>query len=134
MELAIRNFNQDLPDNIACDRQVIDVDIEHPKYLALLACSEFGSFKEKIHLVYDSKDVKFDIGFTSWLAQLPEYGEAIAITGKGVVRKKDSAECYPFPVHIYSRILQLDPEYGHLKSVVLPECINIHIFSISVGS
>ena len=134
MELAIRNFNQDLPDNIACDRQVIDVDIEHPKYLALLACSEFGSFKEKIHLVYDSKDVKFDIGFTSWLAQLPEYGEAIAITGKGVLRKKDSAECYPFPVHIYSRILQLDPEYGHLKSVVLPECINIHIFSISVGS
>jgi hypothetical protein len=134
IELEIRNTDQDTADNVACEGQSIDVNVDRPKCLALIACSEFGSFKEKIYLVYDSNEIELETGFSSWLAQSPEYGEKIAVSGKGIVKSNNKIECYPFPAHLFSRVIRLDEGNGLLKRIILPDCINIHIFAISVCS
>lgn len=129
--LHAENFDVDLFDNIACNGQAISIGINNPKSITILACAEFGSFKEDIKLVFDSGEDHLNMGFTSWLSPCPKFGEEIAVTGKGIEKEKN-LQAYPYPVFLYSSTERID-KIGYLETIMLPLCLNVHIFALTIG-
>jgi hypothetical protein len=131
LELPLCNAHEDAFDNVSCDGQAIEVGIEDPIGIAFVSCAEFGSFREHIRLEFDGRSVTISAGFTSWLSPCPEFGERIALAGRGVVVKDGRASAYPFPAHIFSTVCPVDAS-GFLRRIVLPKCRNIHVFALGV--
>lgn len=135
-----QNMLEEKYDNIICQRQKILVDEqinEHSKIMFLM-CSEFTSCEILVELNFDdgsSENLK--VGVTSWLYPEPEYSDRIALAGTPVQRKGEgvpNAFCYNFSGNIYSSWYKMKCAGKRLKTILLPECENVHVFAISIAN
>lgn len=133
MKFKINNFTNDEFDNIACEGQEIQVDIEGYSKLMILMCSEFADFDEIIEIYYENKEKEIiNFNTTSWLSQYTRENNQIAFPGKGVVREKDTINIYPFEVNLYGCFYNLREKSERIIKIKLPDCLNIHIFAITL--
>lgn len=120
-------------DNIACSRQVIHIKHGYYTSIAFLGCSEWGNYKEDVVINYEDgvKDIyRMELG--DWMPNL-EFGQpqniafqsekaVVLVNGKLV----DVEECNTYVAHIHTK------RDKKITSITLPECINMHIFAITL--
>lgn len=133
MKFDINNMAFNNLDNIFCNGQEIDINKENCKCIMFLACSEFSSYTEEVKVIYEndiSETLKLKV--TSWLSNKPVYDEVVALSGSGAVNSGDKVNVYPFQVSLFAKCYSLKRQ-GKIKKIIMPNCLNIHIFSITIG-
>jgi hypothetical protein len=117
-------------DNISCLGQSVKLSNENYSILMIAGCSEWGNFEDNILIKYQDDSVdELTLGFTDWVAE-PIYNERILAEGKMLENGVDISPLYT--ARIFYHIFQINKEKA-LKNIVLPDCPNMHIFSISLG-
>lgn len=137
-EFNIMNIDNENNDNIICEGQAISLkyDMKEKNYIMLLMCSEFTSMEENIKIIYaDDSFENINIGATAWLKSGPDYNDYIVLEGSPVVVLKEAKEVYKynFPGYVYGSIYELKKSGNTISNIILPECPNIHIFSITMA-
>ena len=134
--LVINNIKFKLPntdgsnyDNISCDGKTINVPSLSCKEIYLLGCSETGNYTCEF-IIYSTggKPITINSGFTDW-DDPPRFGETIAWTGKCMYSSSELSK----NVRLFAQTLFL-PAVVNVESIILPDCPNMHIFSISLGN
>lgn len=125
-ELIIKQY-----DNIACSGQIITVDKSIYHSIMFLGCSDNGDFIDDVSIFYENgEELKIPISFTdSW--RLPKFNESIAWTGKGGRWTENRMDVHLNEQRIFARE-EIIKKRGIIESIRLPDCPNIHIFSISL--
>jgi hypothetical protein len=128
----INNYDNDNDDNIICLGQHIHIEPFVCQSLSFLLCSEFGGFEEKIVIHYtDHTSEKVHISTMSWLSPQADVDKNEYFKGSVVVRNETSIVQYPFKVGLYTWRAALQEKNKAIKTIELPICENIHIFSIT---
>lgn len=138
--IQIENMNFKLPeicsdtfDNISCSGQELRLTAENPKYIMFLGCSEFGSHSEYVEIVYANGEKKeISIGFTNYCKLPLKFDERVAWENRIIERQNKQVKKFPLKGHIYAKNYALENE-GSIISIKLPECLNMHIFAITLG-
>lgn len=134
MKFIFPEINDDKNDNISCFGEVIETEPISCTNIMVLGCAEFGDHSDILEILYHDGNIeKINLVFTSWLSPDSNYDEIVAWQGKGAVRDSDKVKVYPFPVSLFSKNYILRSR-GIIKSLKLPECPNIHIFSITCAN
>lgn len=127
---------QERLDNISCDAEIITLPTEMLGYYDLIyvvGCSEWGDSSDILQVVYeDDSIVSFPLNLTDWGAEIPRFGEAIVWEGN-YGKIDDGKGAYLKRVFLYNQIIKVNKD-KKIKRLQLPQCSNIHIFSIELGS
>lgn len=131
-KFKINNFMNDEFDNLICEGQEIKLDIDGYDKLLILTCSEFGNFDEKIEIFYDNNEKEI-ISFktSTWLSTITREENELIFLGKGVSRRDENVNVYPFDVSLHANYYNLKNQENKIIKIKLPDCINIHIFAIT---
>jgi len=133
MRFNVENIPNKERDNISCNEQIINIDSVEGKCIMFLACAEFGGYCEKVKVTYeDDSFEEIKITVSSWLSTNSEHGEVEALVGSGVLKVKNKEMKYSFKVRTYAKCYALKSK-KKIKNIILPSCLNIHIFGITIG-
>jgi hypothetical protein len=118
-------------DNISCTGQKIIVEKSIYQSIMFLGCSDNGDFIDETTVFFENgEELKIPISFTdSW--RLPKFNESIAWTGMGGKWTEDRFEVHSNKQRIFAREDIISTK-GIIEAIKLPDCSNIHIFSISL--
>lgn len=118
-------------DNISCTGQKIIVEKSIYQSILFLGCSDNGDFIDEATIFFETgEELKIPISFTdSW--RLPKFNESIAWTGMGGKWTEDRFEIHSNKQRIFARE-EIIIKKGIVEAIKLPDCSNIHIFSISL--
>ncbi|GCE14969.1 hypothetical protein [Tengunoibacter tsumagoiensis] len=122
-------------DNISCNRQVISIDNGDYSTLMLLGCSLLGDLSDVLNVEYIDgyiEEVRF--GLTQLNQRIPVFGERIAWEGKraSLPSWSDAITSTDEPSCLFAKELLLKHK-SKIKSIILPNCPEIHIFALSLG-
>jgi hypothetical protein len=132
MRFNLTSINVGINDNISCEGQKIELEMEDFNYIMLLGCSEYGDFSDIMTLEYiDSSSEDVLISFTNWTSK-PLFAEEVAWNGIGMEKNNDEYSLMNFSVNLFAKMYHTNNKIS-LKSIRLPYCPNIHIFAISLG-
>lgn len=121
-------------DNISCLGQKITIPSISANYIMFLGCSEIGDHLEYIQIEYENGIIEnIPVGFTNWSKSNTAFKEILALEVKAAQRNTDKIFLFPFPAHIYAKNFKMKTN-SLIKSIQLPLCPNMHIFSITLGS
>ncbi len=117
-------------DNVSCEKQQISINSYECLSIMVLGCCEWGSYSEEliVNFVDDTSEILI-IKLSDWGIKEPILGDKIA--WRGHASKIDSKEEI-FPVNIYAQKLYLNHKKA-IKSIELPDCPNMHIFSLTLA-
>ncbi|GMQ61639.1 hypothetical protein [Vallitalea maricola] len=136
MKFRLPEYVNETCDNIECYSQVLNIDqIDETSYdsIFILGCCDIGSHSNDIIINYnDGTKEKKVLYLTSWLSESPRFNDLVAWVGEGAVIKDNKIKCYDFDVHIYANTIAVDSS-KIIKSIELPYCPNMHIFSITLA-
>ena len=130
MEFYMPLFDESLNDNVSCEGQRIDIPLGKYGAIAILGCSEWGNFTGKLTLNYDDNQTEtIMLKFSDWYGSNgePYYGEDIAWTGESIDCKGEINRN-----RIYASNYRIMNNNSQIKSILLPQCPNMHIFAISL--
>lgn len=131
MEFSLPVLNCSDYDNISCAAQSIRIPLGCYSALALVGCSECGSYSDQIELVYEDQSASFlSIAFTDWYMD-PLYGEKIVWSGRAASRKNGQVKLDESRVRVFTQNYALDPA-RKIASLRLPDCPNLHIFAMAL--
>ncbi len=118
-------------DNISCAGQKINIEKSIYQSIMFLGCADNGDFLDEATIFFETgEELKIPISFTdSW--RLPKFNESIAWTGIGGKWADDRFEVHSNEQRIFARE-DLIGKQGIIEAIKLPDCSNIHIFSISL--
>ncbi|HEX2937701.1 MAG TPA: hypothetical protein VHO66_02135 [Ruminiclostridium sp.] len=121
-------------DNISCDGQIIEFNnIKNCNCIMFLGCAEWGNYSEKCTVLYsDGETEEVPIEFSDWYFN-PVFGEKVVWTGYAAEKKMDRIRQTAANVYMCSEYQKLK-RGGSIKSIKLPKCDNIHIFSLTLGN
>jgi len=132
--IMVGDMNFELPDfnyydNISCLGQTIDVPKDNYNNIMILACTTWASFTEELTIHFLNEEIKnIKIEFTEWVSP-PVFKEAIAWQGTGIRKNMNNNSCN-VGVSIFAKSYLLDSGLA-IDRIILPNCPNIHIFSIT---
>jgi len=119
-------------DNISCDGQVISLKKGVYSSIALLGCAEYGSHRDALEIYFEDGTIeKVMIEASNWALEKPKFNEKIAWTGYSAVRKTNGVQVYPFEVYINAKRYKIKHN-GVVSKIKLPQCLNMHYFSITL--
>lgn len=131
MKFSLPVLNCSDNDNISCAAQSIRIPAGHYSALALVGCSECGSYSDQIELVYEDRSASFlPIAFTDWY-MVPLYGEKIVWSGRAASRKNGKIQINESQVRVFTQKYALDTT-RKIVGMRLPDCPNLHIFSMTL--
>lgn len=115
-------------DNITCQGQTIELPIGSYREVYLLGCSINGNFRKNLVVHYsDGYEQRIEIAFADFYPPAAEFDQEVAWAGVcSKDRNKNSAD---FECELYVQNCKLISD-KHAISLRLPECPNMHIFSI----
>lgn len=133
IEFSLIEKQEGREDNIACSKQVIPVEHGYYTSISFLGCSEWGNYKEDVVITYeDGTNASYRIELSDWMPSL-EFGqpENIAFNSEKAVvlmngKLVDTEECNTYIAQIHTKANK------RIISITLPECINMHIFAITL--
>lgn len=116
-------------DNISCANQVIKIPDGVYRSIMLLTCAEWGSFVDNVTVNYRDKTSEMLEIAVSDLYGEPDFQETVAWKGKFV----DKASYEILTGKLYAETYKINKDGRAIESVSLPNCNNIHIFSITLA-
>lgn len=130
MKFKFPEVHDELKDNICCNGQYIEVMENNYSCIMLLGCSEWGHFIENFQIIYSDGDIEsLQVGFSDWGSPLPVFDEKIVWEGK--VASKDNFDSN-LRCRLFGKSYKLNKNKKAI-SIKLPYCLDMHIFSISLG-
>jgi len=124
-------INQEL-DNISCNKQEISINIENVKTIMLIGSAERGNYSEKIIVQYDNDQETMSLNFSDWWERDSLFGEKIVL-GTKCCKVENGQTIDKGEVYILSQLIRVKKgNNSMLRSIILPECANIHIFGMIV--
>ena len=118
-------------DNISCQGQEINILSIIANEIFFLCCSEWGDYFDKVVIEYsDGKVEELFLQFYDWSCNSPSSGWSIAIEGEAIDTRNINSR--GFPVYLFYKKFILINNKSTVKRVILPHCINAHIFSITL--
>lgn len=125
-------LQKDNADNIICNGQKIDVENSNYSSIMLLGYSDFMNHYETMKIILESEaEIEIPLQFTYWF-NTPRCGEEIAWKGLLIRKMADSKTRFTFSANIFSQRYSLD-RTKRIKAIILPKCLDIHIFAISMS-
>ncbi|MBB5196283.1 hypothetical protein [Anaerocolumna cellulosilytica] len=120
-------------DNISCSKQSISFPEGQYSYIVFVGCAEWGNQSAELVLNYCEENVEVvTFNMSDWSLSTPLYGESVVWEGNSYHRTKSGIELIEwFKGHIFAKVIKLKNE-KKLDSITLPDCNNIHIFSLSL--
>ena len=117
-------------DNISCCGQEISLGRDIPaESISILGCAEYGSFNEKIELIYsDGTNYAVSADFSDFF-QPAAFGETTFWSGIALDRKKGRTAVHNFNARIFAKRYVVPS--GNIKALRLPERKNVHIFAVA---
>lgn len=124
------HYQKEELDNISCRGEEIAVDDIEADSIAVLACSEYGSYQENVEIEYcDGKKKKILMDFSDFF-EAPYYHEKTMWFGVAADRKNGVTKPHSFSARIFAKRYPL--ENGKIRSIKLPDRHNVHIFAITL--
>ena len=117
-------------DNISCNGQEIEDINKNIKYIDIIGSAEQGIFSDDCILIYDDCEKRLNIDVTDWWDKSIFYNEKVVWNGICGEISSNNYESLN-KVSIFSKKYTID-EKRKLKSIILPKCSNMHIFSIVI--
>lgn len=117
-------------DNISCTGQEIVIPAGKYTKMVILACSEYGSYKEVIKLCKNHEVVQEADFHVSDFYAPPIYNEKVFYSGDTYQRGNGKVEKLDFASRIFSYMILMDN--NEIDSIILPNRRNIHIFSCTL--
>lgn len=115
-------------DNVICEKQTIDVEMDCEVYgIAVLCSSEWGNNHEVIHCIDNEGKMEFAYVTSYDMAKL-DYENKIVV---GPSYMKEENVCIRETAALTYNIIEFEKQM-HLKQIILPYCLNMHIFAISL--
>lgn len=128
MKFIFPDVIENMYDNISCKGQVIQLSNLHCIGLMLLGCGEWGSFEENLIINYKNGTSEvLEIAFSDWSGD-PLFEESIAWQGKYVAKTNSIIKRMG---RIFAKVYSIN-NTDSINSICLPNCENMHIFSISL--
>lgn len=120
-------------DNVSCQNQIVYVPSRKYSKIMVLGCTVWGSQCEIVTIEYEgghTEDIYLE--FTDLYLPQACFGEVLAWQGHYVARRKPGeAVLLPNKINIYAQSHTVDIT-RRMKAIYLPNCANMHIFSISL--
>jgi amino acid adenylation domain-containing protein len=118
-------------DNIACVGQMVEVPPGEYSQLMILGCGDEGFFSEPMVVEYeDGAKEEIFLEFSCWWLRA-EFNETTAWSGKIAEKARGKIHVSPHPVRLYAQNYPLKGR-GKLKGIRLPDCLNLHVFGVTV--
>lgn len=120
-------------DNICCENQVIILEKQKYSSICFLGCAEWGHQSGELFINYENnKNIEL-LKFSDVSSENPYFNEIIFWTGKCMERKGEILIENPWcrKAHLFVQRILLDKN-KNLVSIKLPDCINMHIFAITL--
>ena len=115
-------------DNVICEKQVIDIEMDGGAYgIAVLCSSEWGNNHEVIQCIDNEGKVEFAYITSYDIAKL-DYENKIVI---GPSYIKEEGICVRENNTLTYNIVMFEKQIK-LKQIILPYCLNMHIFAMSL--
>lgn len=115
-------------DNVICEKQTIDVETDCKAYgIAVLCSSEWGNNHEVIQCIDNEEKVEFAYVASYDMAKL-DYENKIVV---GPSYMKEENVCIREITALTYNIVRFEKQMD-LKKIILPYCLNMHIFAISL--
>ncbi|MEC0168785.1 BtrH N-terminal domain-containing protein [Paenibacillus graminis] len=131
MKFSLPVLNCNNYDNISCAAQSIRIPAGHYSAIALVGCSECGSYSDQIELVYEDRSASvLPIAFTDCYME-PLYGESIVWSGRAASRKNGQNQLNESQAHVFTQNYALDTT-RKMVGMRLPDCPNLHIFAMAL--
>lgn len=131
MKFKFPTIAEEQNNNISCLSQLIPIPVNNYSYFMILMCAEFGDFVSQLEIMYDNGKIEsIPMCVTEWNS-LPKFGEVIAWKGNIIKRVESSIKLIESPHYIFAKVYPLNSNLL-LSGIRLPECPNIHVFSITV--
>ena len=128
MKFIFPDVIENMYDNISCKGQVIQLSNVDCSGLMLLGCGEWGSFEKNLIINYKNGTSEvLKIAFSDWSGN-PLFEESIGWQGKYVAKTNISIKRMG---RIFAKVYSINNS-GSINSICLPNCENMHIFSISL--
>lgn len=121
-------------DNISCTAESVILPSETVGYynsISIVGCAEWGDCTDTVQVVYEDNEVQlYPLNITDWAAENPRFGEEIV--WEGLCANKDGEKAVNnMKVYIYNQFINI-ARNKKIKEIQLPQCPNIHIFSIEL--
>ncbi len=131
MEFRLPKFGDVEFDNISCSGQEIYINEGIYNKIMIMGCSDNGDFIDDLTIRYINEEIsRISLAFSdSW--RLPKFGETIAWVGVGGKWANNEFTTHTNLQRIFA-IEQTINRQELIQAITLPECPNIHIFSISL--
>lgn len=121
-------FHTEEADNVTCQGQTISLKKKKYDAISLLAACDSGPFFGQLKVTYeDGTKEKIVYGFGEWRFKMCEFREKTALECDRVYQGKIHPEERGY---LFYKVLPLKPEKA-VQSIQLPQCTNMHIFSIT---
>ncbi len=119
-------------DNILCKNQLINIPAKKYNTIMFLGCSESGNFSEKLLLNFEDKTIEeIKLSLSDFYEEKPFYNEKIA--RKVTWHNKRINVTYTSKSNIYAVSYPIQNFEKQLINIRLPDCMNMHLFAISLG-
>ena len=119
-------------DNISCEGQVIEIDCPNVDTIIVIGCATLMTFIEDIQVNFtDGTSINEKFGFTVWWKK-PLLGEKIIWEASGIVCVDGNMSVSNNRRYLYLTHINI-PKGKQLQSIQLPNCRNLHIFSLALG-
>ena len=116
-------------DNISCCGQKISLGNQHINYINFIGCSEWGSYEDIVVLkLKNGKIERVSLGLTD-LCEEPNFNEEVFLTGKSYHYENELIFLKQKKASIFKKKIPISKK---LNSIQLPNCKNMHIFSIQI--
>lgn len=130
MSFEFPYIKDNIPDNIMCQGQIIDLPEAKYRGIMFLGCCEWGSYVDYAKLNFNnSENLDIQINFSDWAIAAPIYDECVAWRGSvydktlfKILHEKNSLFALFRPIH----------KNDQLQSITLPQCPNMHIFAVTL--
>ncbi|MDF2987307.1 MAG: hypothetical protein K0R50_2817 [Eubacterium sp.] len=130
MSFAFPEIKDDIPDNVMCQGQVIELPGTSCKGIMFLGCCEWGSCFDFGKLNFnDNESRDIQINFSDWAIATPVFDEYVAWRGpvydktvSNILHEKNNLFALFRPIH----------KNDQLQSITLPQCPNMHIFAVTL--
>lgn len=118
-------------DNISCGSQVIPIKVHGPRKLSILACAEWGDFYEKVSILYaDGFSEELFFQLNDWCVK-PDKEKTYYMEVKSVSTSNQVLSVDKEPRYLSSIVFELAHD-SEAVEIHLPNCPNVHIFSVSI--
>lgn len=120
-------------DNIVCNGQILSIQsVNKYNKLYILGCSEWGSYVDRITLIYESFSEEKDIFLSDWGIEKPIFTNETIIWNGHALARENGENPYKFKVNLYASYININDK-ENLKSIILPNCENMHIIAMTLA-